>query len=67
MNQETTQPEPLSDAQLALHRHRYREGRRMGMSMRDAKLFASSKVDLEEMRSLARKGCPGYLLLRVLL
>lgn len=59
--------EPLSDEQLALHRHRYREGRRMGMTMRDAKLFASSRIDLEDMRALARRGCPAELLLRVLL
>jgi hypothetical protein len=61
------EPEPLSDEQLILHRHRYKEARRMGMQWRDAKLFASSQIDIEEMRSLARKGCPPEQLLRILL
>lgn len=58
---------PLSDRELQLHRHRYREGRRSGMNFTDAKLFASSHVDIEEMRALARKGCQPELLLRILL
>ena len=68
-SQETQRPEPfdLSDEQLALHRHRYRAARRAGMTMRDSKLFAYSTVDIEEMRALARKGCPAELMLRVLL
>lgn len=68
-SQETQQPEPfdLSDEQLALHRHRYRAARRAGMSMRDSKLFASSKIDIEEMRRLAREGCPADLMLLILL
>lgn len=68
--QEEKQPDPfawLSDEALALHRHRYRAGRACGMTMRDAKLFASSRIDIEEMRSLARKGCEPHLLLRILL
>ena len=68
MSFQETQPDPtLSDEQLALHRHRYREARRAGMGMRDAKLFAYSTIDVEEMRALARKGCPAELMLRVLL
>lgn len=68
-SQETQQPDPfpLSDEQLGLQRHRYREARRAGMTMRDAKLFASSKIDLEEMRALRRRGCNPDLLLRILL
>jgi len=66
------EPEPipavaLSDETLKLHRHRYREGRRAGMGFTDAKLFASSQVDIEAMRALARKGCDPHLLLRILL
>lgn len=69
MSTETSQPEPLplSDEQLRLHRHRYREARRAGMNFTEAKLFASSQIDLEEMRALARKGCDPSLLLRILL
>ena len=68
----TTQPEPapepihLSDEQLALHRHRYREARRAGMTMRDAKLFASSSLDIQKMRDLAAHGCPPHLILLIL-
>lgn len=58
---------PLSDRELELHRHRYREARRSGMNWTDAKLFASSHIDIEEMRALARKGCQPELLLRILL
>ena len=68
-SQETTQPEPfdLSDEQLALHRYRYRQARRAGMSMRDAKLFAlEHSMDVEEMRALARRGCPPELMLMIL-
>lgn len=68
MSFQETQPDPtLSDEQLALHRHRYREARRAGLGMRDSKLFAYSTIDIEEMRALARKGCPAELILRVLL
>ena len=66
---ETPQPEPftMSDEELALHRHRYREARRAGMSMRDAKLFALElQLDIGAMRALAAQGCPSHLLLRVL-
>jgi hypothetical protein len=37
------------------------------MEWRDAKLFASSRIDLEDMRALRRKGCPADLILRILL
>lgn len=69
MSQEEQPPNPvgLSDQELQLHRHRYREARRMGMGWTDAKLFASSQIDIEEMRALARKGCEPELLLRILL
>ena len=69
MGQETKQPEPfdLSDEQLALHRHRYRQARRVGMSMRDAKLFAlEHTMDVGEMRALAKAGCPPDLMLLIL-
>jgi hypothetical protein len=65
--QETSPPEPLSDQELALHRWRYREARRLGMEWRDAKLFASSKIDIEDMRSLIGHGCPPEKVLRILL
>lgn len=66
---ESRQPDTftMSDEQLSLHRHRYRAARAVGMTMRDAKLFASSRIDIEEMRALARKGCEPHLLLRILL
>ena len=70
MAKETTQPEisvRISDEQLLLHRWRYREARRAGMSMRDAKLFASSSIDIEEMRRVAASGYPADQLLRYLL
>lgn len=68
---EPDQPEPvpaavLSDEQLILQRHRYREARRAGMNITDAKLFAPSPIDIEEMRALARSGCPPHLILRIL-
>jgi hypothetical protein len=68
-DEEEPQPDPipLSDQELVLHRHRYKEARRMGMEWRDAKLFASSQIDIEEMRRLARKGCPPDQILRILL
>lgn len=64
-----TQPDlpGLSDEELKLYRHRYREARRAGMDWTHAKLFASSEIDLEEMRALRRKGCDPNLLLRILL
>lgn len=65
-SQETTQPE-LSDQALAPHRHRYREARRAGMTMRDAKLFAlEPTMDVGELRDLARRGCPPELMLLIL-
>lgn len=74
-NQKKDKPEPehlaaaavLSDEQLLLHRHRYREARRAGMNVTNAKLFASAPVDIEEMRALARQGCRPDLILRILL
>lgn len=69
MSQETKQPEPfeLSDEQLSLHRYRYRQARRVGMSMRDAKLFAlEHTMDVGELRALARAGCPPDLMLLIL-
>ena len=63
------QPEPfvMSDEALERHRHRYREARRAGLTMRDSKLFASSQIDIEDMRALARRGCDPDLILRILL
>ena len=69
MGQETKQPEPtgLSDEQLALHRYRYRQARRVGMCPRDSKLFAlEHSMDVGEMRDLARRGCPPDLMLLIL-
>jgi hypothetical protein len=57
----------LSSEVLLLHRYRYREARKAGMGMRDAKLFASSQIDVEDMRALARHGCAPDLMLRILL
>jgi hypothetical protein len=37
------------------------------MTWRDAKLFASSRIDIEDMRSLIRRGCPPDRVLRILL
>lgn len=65
MSPKGTQPE-ITDAQLALHRHRYREARRAGMAMRDAKLFAASNHDIQAMRDLADRGCPPHLILLIL-
>ena len=66
------QPDPLpegllSDEQLLLHRWRYREARRMNFTWLEAKLFASSEIDVEDMRALARNGCRPDLILRILL
>ena len=67
MSKGTTQPEhSMSDEQLALHRYRYRAARRCGLTMRDAKLFAHSSIDIEAMRDLARRGCPPHLILLIL-
>ena len=57
----------LSDQQLLLHRWRYREARRMNFNPLEAKLFASSVIDVEAMRGLARNGCAPALILRILL
>jgi len=57
----------LSDEQLARHRWRYREARRMNFTWLEAKLFASSEIDVEDMRSLARNGCSPDLILKILL
>jgi hypothetical protein len=57
----------LSDEQLLLHRWRYREARRMDFTWLEAKLFASSAIDVEDMRALARNGCRPDLILRILL
>lgn len=66
--EETPQPSAvhLSDEQLVLHRHRYREARRVGLTMRDAKLFAASSSDIQKMRDLAARGCPPHLILLIL-
>lgn len=67
--QETQQPEPfsMSDEQLCLHRYRYRQARKAGMGMRDAKLFAlEQSMDVGEMRALAKAGCPPDLMLLIL-
>jgi len=69
VSQETKPPEPfeLSDEQLCLHRYRYRQARRVGMSPRDAKLFALElAMDVSEMRALAERGCPPHLMLLIL-
>ena len=58
---------PLSDQELLLHRWRYREARRFNFSWLEAKLFASSSIDVEDMRTLARNGCAPALILRILL
>lgn len=57
MSAQETQPEHISDRELALHRWRYREGRRMGMTWFEAKFFAESKLDIEEMRWFLSHGC----------
>lgn len=69
----TTQPEsqpeeegPLSLEESKRYRWRYREARRMGMDWGHAKIFAASDHDIEEMRALARKGCPPDMLLELL-
>lgn len=69
MSKQETQPEPfeMSDDWLALHRHRYREGRRAGLTPRDAKLFAlEPSMDIGELRDLAKAGCPPDLMLLIL-
>lgn len=57
---------PLSDQELLRHRWRYREARRMDFPWLEAKLFASSSIDVEDMRALARDGCRPDLILRIL-
>lgn len=64
--QEPDAPKALTDAQLSLHRWRYRAARKAGMSWFDAKQFADSKIDIEEMRRLAQKGYPPDQLLEYL-
>lgn len=59
-------PEALSDDQLRRYRWRYKEARRAGMDWAHAKVFAGSDFDIEEMRALARKGCPPHMLLELL-
>lgn len=65
---EQEQPEPLrvSDEQLKRYRWRYKEARRVGMDWAHAKVFAASDIDIEDMRALARKGCPPHMLLELL-
>lgn len=66
MSAQETRPEPVpSDGELALHRWRYREGRRMGMTWFEAKFFASSKIDIEEMRRLLGHGCSAEQLFKI--
>lgn len=60
-------PLEQSDEQLQRHRWRYMEARRMNFTWLEAKLFASSEIDLEAMRVLARNGCSPSLILRILL
>lgn len=60
--------EPVrSPEQAKRHGWRYKEARRAGLSRRDAQLFASSQIDIEDMRRLARRGCPPHLILPLLL
>ena len=68
--QETAQPEPetvqVSDEQLKRYRWRYKQARKAGMDWAHAKVFAASDIDIEEMRALARRGCPPNMLLELL-
>lgn len=65
------QPEPVvsdetpSDGQLSRYRWRYKEARRMGMLPFEAKAFANSDVDIEDMRSMLKRGCTPDLFLSI--
>ena len=68
MSSQGTRSEPVdvSDKELERYRWRYRQARRAGMEWGHAKIFAASDLDIEEMRRLARKGCPPDMLLELL-
>ena len=46
---------------------RYREARRAGLSIVEARLFAESDADVRDLRRLVERGCPLELLPKILL
>lgn len=57
----------LALEQLAVRQWRYDEALRAGLTEIEAKLFAESDRELEQLRKLVRKGCPAELLREIVL
>lgn len=59
------------DAPHEEYRHvvswRFLQARRVGLTHVEARLFAESDADLEQLRRLATKGCPATLIARIML
>jgi hypothetical protein len=60
-------PQPPSWRDNKVHKWRFDEARRLGLTFADAHLFASKPaLDLNGLRRLAARGCPPHLLLHLL-
>lgn len=57
----------LSDEELGVRRHRYKQARRAGLSIAEAELFAGSDADVGILRFLAAKQCPVDLIAKILI
>ena len=62
---ETKHPE--SDEMLEVRRRRYKDARRAGLTIPESHLFADSEVDVGQLRSLAKAGCPPRLIAQIVL
>ena len=59
--------EPLSKEEQQILLWRFAQGRRLGLSHVEARLFAESDADLGLFRSLVARGCTAELALRITL
>lgn len=55
------------DEELEVFRHRQAEAVEAGFTAREALIFGESKVDVGQLRSLVRDGCPLKLIRKIVL
>jgi hypothetical protein len=63
----TTPEEDFSWEASTVFYNRYWEARKAGLTMVEAKLFASSSEDIGQLRKLVAKGCPVDTIRRIVL
>jgi hypothetical protein len=62
---EDDDPRSPTEAIRVVHK-RLREAQRAGMTLVEARLFAESDINVDELRHLVEKGCPAELLAKIL-